>query len=64
MEKFKLPTASDFRRLRKAKGMTQRELVELAGVHQTLICRIEADDINTRLNTARRILYFLQENGL
>ncbi len=51
-----LPTAREFRHLRKKAGLTQKELASRAGLSQSLIARIEKGDIDTKLGTARRIL--------
>jgi len=36
--------------------MTQMEVAEAAGISQSLVARIEKDDIDTRLGTAKKIL--------
>jgi len=56
-----LPTAKEFRRLRKHAGLTQKQVAELTGLSQSLIARIEKGDINTRLSTAQKILDVLRE---
>ncbi len=57
-----LPTAKEFRHLRKKAGLTQKELAERAGLSQSLIARIEKGDIDTKLGTARRILDVIRES--
>jgi predicted transcriptional regulator len=51
-----LPTAKEFRYLRKRAGLTQKDLADKAGLSQPLIARIERGDIDTKLSTAQRIL--------
>lgn len=51
-----LPTAQEFRFLRKKAGLTQKGLAEKAGLSQSLIARIEKGDIDTKLSTAQRML--------
>lgn len=51
-----LPTAQEFRYLRKKAGLTQEALAEKAGLSQSLIARIEKGDIDTKLSTAQRML--------
>jgi len=51
-----LPTAKEFRYLRKKAGLTQKDLAKAAGLSQSLIARIEAGDIDTKISTAQRIL--------
>jgi predicted transcriptional regulator len=51
-----LPTAQEFRYLRKKAGLTQKELASRAGLSQPLIARIEHGDIDTKLSTAKKIL--------
>ncbi|MEM2093995.1 MAG: CBS domain-containing protein [Candidatus Bathyarchaeia archaeon] len=52
-------TSEDFRRARKAMGLTQRELSKMAGVSQSLIARIENGTVDPRLSTARKIIQAL-----
>lgn len=56
-----LPTAQEFRYLRKKQGLTQKALADKAGLSQSLIARIEKGDIDTKLGTARKILAVIKE---
>lgn len=58
-----LPTAREFRHLRKKAGLTQKELADRAGLSQSLIARIEKGDIDTKLSTAGRILDVIRVSG-
>jgi predicted transcriptional regulator len=58
-----LPTAQEFRYLRKKAGLTQKELADKAGLSQALIARIESGSIDTRLSTAQRILDVIKKSG-
>jgi len=57
-----LPTAQEFRYLRKKAGLTQKDLAEKAGLSQSLIARIEKGDIDTKLSTAQRILDVMKKS--
>jgi len=57
-----LPTAQEFRYLRKKAGLTQKELATAAGLSQSLIARIEKGDIDTRLGTAQKILEVIKKS--
>lgn len=52
----KVVAAEDVRRLRKLMRLTQKELAKKAGVSQSLIARIENNDIDPRLSTIRKII--------
>lgn len=49
-------SGEDLRRLRKARGLTQKEVARRAGVSQSLIARIEAGKVDPRLSTVKKIL--------
>jgi predicted transcriptional regulator len=51
-----LVNGEDIRRLRKRRGLTQKEVAEKAGVSQSLIARIENNTVDPRLSTVRKIL--------
>lgn len=53
---FNLPMPGDLKELRKKAGLTQLELAKKAGVSQSLIARIEKNNIDPRLSTLRKIL--------
>jgi len=57
-----LPTAREFRYLRKKAGLTQKQLADKAGLSQSLIARIEKGDIDTKLSTAGRILDVIRKS--
>ncbi len=57
-----LPTAKEFRHLRKKAGLTQKELADKAGLSQSLIARIEKGDIDTKLSTAGKILSVIRKS--
>jgi len=46
----------DLKRLRRAAGLTQKQLAERAGVSQSLIARIERGTVDPRFSTVRRIV--------
>jgi len=52
---FKIPTNEDLRRLRKAAGLTQKEIAKRAEVSQSLIARVEAGAVDPRLSTLSKI---------
>jgi predicted transcriptional regulator len=54
-----LPTPKDIKTMRKNAGYTQVQLAELAGLSQSLIARIENDDVNPRLSTLKKIMNVL-----
>jgi predicted transcriptional regulator len=58
---MELPTPDELRERRKDLDLTQSELAESAEVSQPLIARIEADDVDPRLSTLRRIVNALEE---
>ena len=47
---------------RKARGLTQKKLSELAGVKQSAISRIERGDVNIRLGTLAKLSAALNMN--
>jgi len=51
-----LPTPEDVRKLRRAAGLTQKELAERAAVSQSLVARIEGGSVDPRLSTLKKIL--------
>ncbi|MHA1315870.1 MAG: helix-turn-helix domain-containing protein [Candidatus Helarchaeota archaeon] len=53
---FKIPTGEDLKKLRKESKLTQTELARLAGVSQSLIARIEKNDVDPKCSTMRKIL--------
>ncbi|MFP4655213.1 MAG: CBS domain-containing protein [Methanohalobium sp.] len=55
------PTAENLKRKRNELGFTQNELAKLAGVSQPLIARIEAEDVDPRLSTVKKIHDAFQE---
>jgi predicted transcriptional regulator len=57
-----LPTAQEFRYLRKKAGLTQKAVAEKAGLSQPLIARIERGDIDTKISTAQRILDVIKKS--
>jgi len=56
-----LPTAKEFRYLRKKAGLTQKDVAKASGMSQSLIARIEAGDIDTKISTAQKILDVIAE---
>jgi predicted transcriptional regulator len=58
---MELPTPEELRERRQELDLTQSELAESAAVSQPLIARIEADDVDPRLSTLRRIVNALEE---
>ena len=46
----------DLKKLRKASGLTQKEVAQRASLSQSLIARIEAGKIDPRLSTLKKIL--------
>ncbi len=55
-----VPIGEELKKLRRAAGLTQRELAKLAGVSQSLIARIESGTVDPRASTLRRILKAIQ----
>lgn len=55
-----VPTGDVIRRLRKAVGLTQKELAKRAGLSQSLISRIERGNVDPRLSTIRRIMNVIE----
>jgi predicted transcriptional regulator len=55
-----IPSGETIRRLRKAVGLTQKELAKRAGLSQSLISRIERSDVDPRLSTIRRIIRVIE----
>lgn len=55
-----IPNGSLIRRLRKAVGLTQKELAKRAGLSQSLISRIERGNIDPRLSTVRKIMKVIE----
>lgn len=55
-----IPNGSLIRRLRKAVGLTQKELARRAGLSQSLISRIERGNIDPRLSTVRKIMKVIE----
>lgn len=53
-------TLEDLKRLRRAAGLTQKELAVKAGVSQSLIARIERGSVDPRFSTVNRILTALR----
>lgn len=53
---MKLPTHKELKKKRKELGLTQSKLAEKAGVSQPLIARIEANDVDPRLSTVRKLI--------
>ncbi|KYH37778.1 MAG: transcriptional regulator [Candidatus Bathyarchaeota archaeon B24] len=55
-----IPDGNVIRRLRKAVGLTQKELARRAGLSQSLISRIERGNIDPRLSTVRKIMRVIE----
>ncbi|HEX2202991.1 MAG TPA: helix-turn-helix transcriptional regulator [Longimicrobium sp.] len=55
VEAPKVTLAANVARLRAARGLTQQELAEVAGMRQPRIAEIERGDANPRLETLARI---------
>jgi len=55
-----IPSGETIRRLRKAAGLTQKELAKRAGLSQSLISRIERSDVDPRLSTIKRIMRVIE----
>lgn len=51
-----LSSGTEIRKIRKAMGLTQKNLAERSGVSQSLISRIEAGSVDPRLSTMNKIL--------
>jgi len=49
-------TGKDLKKLRKSYGLTQKEVAKKAGVSQSLIARIEAEKVDPRVSTLKKIL--------
>jgi predicted transcriptional regulator len=60
MSQASLVTKEDLKRLRRAAGLTQKQLAEKAGVSQSLIARIERGTVDPRFSTVRRIMSALE----
>jgi len=56
MVTHRLISPEDIRRMRKMRGLTQKELAKRAGVSQSLIARIERRTVDPRLSTLRKIV--------
>lgn len=52
---------ANVRRLRRAKGLSQEALAELAGVHRTFVGHIERGETNVSLDTLERVADALAE---
>lgn len=52
--------ARNLRRLRLARGLTQEELANVAGLRQALISELEASKLDVRLDTLSRIAIALE----
>ena len=61
MTSIKLVSAADIRRFRKILKLTQKQLAAKAGVSQSLISRIENNDIDPRLSTVKKIVEVLSQ---
>lgn len=48
-------TTNNIKALREAKGMTQVQLAEAAGIHRVTIARYETTDIGMTVDSAQRI---------
>lgn len=57
---FKIPTGEELKKLRKESKLTQKKLADLAGVSQSLIARIENNDVDPKTSTLRKILTALE----
>lgn len=55
-----IPSGEAIRRLRKAVGLTQKELAKRAGLSQSLISRIERGDVDPRLSTVKKIMHVIE----
>lgn len=53
---IKIATADEIRKYRKMLGLTQKQLASKSGVSQSLISRIENNDLDPRLSTIRKIV--------
>lgn len=58
---LELPTPEAIRSKRRSLGLTQAELAEAAGVSQSLIARIELDDVDPSYSTLSAIVAALNE---
>jgi predicted transcriptional regulator len=50
-----VPTGNELQKARKARGLTQTEVAERAGVSQPLLSRVENEDVDPRLSTLHSI---------
>lgn len=50
------------RQIRKAKGLSQRELAALADMENPHIAKIEAGQVDIRLSTVMKLIWVLQVN--
>lgn len=53
---IKIATSDEIRKYRKTLGLTQKQLALKSGVSQSLISRIENNDLDPRLSTIRKIV--------
>ena len=51
-----LASGAEIKKIRKTMGLTQKNLAERSGVSQSLIARIEAGSVDSRLSTLNKIL--------
>ncbi|MHA2405163.1 MAG: CBS domain-containing protein [Candidatus Hermodarchaeia archaeon] len=56
MSLIKIATADEIRKYRKMLGLTQKQLASKSGLSQSLISRIENNDLDPRLSTIRKIV--------
>lgn len=59
-----LPSLDEIPRRRKALGLTQSRLAELAGVSQSIIAKIESGSVDPSYSIARRLMDTLQKQSL
>ncbi len=57
------PPLSEVRMLRRRLGLTQQQVAKAAGVSQSLVAKIEAEETDPAYSTATRILEFLEDYG-
>ena len=53
---MQLPTPEDLKKRRSELGFTQRDLAKRVGLKQSIIVRIEPEDVDPILSTVRKIL--------
>ena len=58
-----LPSIEELRKMRKSRGISQKELARISGVSQSYIARLEKGEINPAYDKVRKIFEYLNTSG-